>query len=299
MNNMENLDDFINYCDEMDIAQEANEVAVRNNNTSVAVQGGNSNNNGGSGLDRKKALAIGGAAAAVGLGTAIAGYIAICRIAAKEMKDSKYIKNVDKIYKPKLKEAEEKIRSGRKSKNWSLAISGCQDAVKVKQAMIKDLESVKSQYKNKASNPKAFSDKCDLAIASFKEDIEIYQEKINKFKVSGSAAKESFFDIINGDIAMEKLTAAERKALPDNAFGLPELRKYPLVVKNDQGELDWTHLRNAIAYFSTCKDEEQRKELAGNIAKVIKKYKVDIEIKENNPIRKYAKFAPAKKKEEN
>lgn len=93
------------------------------------------------------------------------------------------------------------------------------------------------------------------------------------------------------DYSMEAcLTAAQRRALPANAFGLPEERKYPLVVKDENGEYEWKHLRDAIAYFHTCKDEAKKKELATNIAKVIKKYNVDIEIKENNKIRNYAKF---------
>lgn len=104
----------------------------------------------------------------------------------------------------------------------------------------------------------------------------------------------SFFDMIHDDvmeIAQEaKLTAAQRKALPDSAFGLPKYRKYPLIVKDENGEYEWSHLKNAIAYFHTCNGEEQRKELATNIAKVIRKYKVDVTISEKSLIRKYAKF---------
>ena len=100
------------------------------------------------------------------------------------------------------------------------------------------------------------------------------------------------------EIALEaRLTAAERRALPDSAFGLPEKRKYPLITKNEQGEYEWSHLRDAIAYFHTCKDENDKRILAGNIAKVIKKYNVDINITAGNSIRKYAKFPPAKEKE--
>lgn len=90
-----------------------------------------------------------------------------------------------------------------------------------------------------------------------------------------------------------RLTVAQKKALPDNAFGLPKLRKYPLIVKDEKGEYDWSHLKNAIAYFNTCKDEDLKKELAANIAKVIKKYNVDVNIKENSKIRNYAKFPPS------
>ena len=88
----------------------------------------------------------------------------------------------------------------------------------------------------------------------------------------------------------QRLSAAQRRALPDDAFGLPKERKYPLVVKDENGNYEWNHLKDAIAYFHTCKDESKKKELAGNIAKVIKQYKVDITIKETNSIRKYAKF---------
>ena len=103
---------------------------------------------------------------------------------------------------------------------------------------------------------------------------------------------EHFMNYFNEeDVAYEaRLTAAERRALPDDAFGLPEERKYPLVTKNEKGEYDWSHLRDAIAYFHTCKDEGKKKTLASNIAKTIKKYKVDIEIKPNNKIRNYANF---------
>ena len=95
----------------------------------------------------------------------------------------------------------------------------------------------------------------------------------------------------NEYLALEaRLTAAQRRALPDDAFGLPKERKYPLIVKDESGNYEWNHLRDAIAYFHTCKDETKKKELAGNIAKVIKKYNVDIEIKPNNKIRTYAKF---------
>ena len=101
----------------------------------------------------------------------------------------------------------------------------------------------------------------------------------------------SYYEEKEMSVAFEsRLTAAQRKALPDDAFGLPKQRKYPLVVKDENGNYEWDHLKDAIAYFHTCKDESLKKELAGNIAKVIKKYHVDITISENNKIRNYAKF---------
>ena len=96
------------------------------------------------------------------------------------------------------------------------------------------------------------------------------------------------------DVAIEvKLTKEERDALPDDAFGLPKKRKYPLILTKpeDRTENDkdgGSHIRNAIAFFHYCK-EEDRKELAENIMKAIKKYDLDIKISKNNLIRKYVK----------
>lgn len=84
------------------------------------------------------------------------------------------------------------------------------------------------------------------------------------------------------EIALEaKLTTAERKALPDSAFGIPTKRSYPLYVDNDD-----SHLRNAITKFNFC-PEEDRKELASNIVRCIRKLKSDIKITKNSPIVKY------------
>jgi len=88
--------------------------------------------------------------------------------------------------------------------------------------------------------------------------------------------------------AMEKLTAEQKRNLPDDCFGLPEKRKYPLIVKGDGN--DWTHLKNAIAYFNTCKDEEDKKILAENIARVIRENNVQVKISPNAKIRNYADF---------
>ena len=49
-----------------------------------------------------------------------------------------------------------------------------------------------------------------------------------------------------------KLTAAERKALPDDAFGLPKLRKYPLITKDENGNDDWSQLSCSDDVFSTA-----------------------------------------------
>lgn len=81
-----------------------------------------------------------------------------------------------------------------------------------------------------------------------------------------------------------KLTAAEKKALPDSAFGLPSSRRYPLFL--DTPENSESHIKDAISFFHFC-PEENRAELAKNIVKAIKKYKLSIKLNQNSKILKY------------
>lgn len=75
------------------------------------------------------------------------------------------------------------------------------------------------------------------------------------------------------------MTAAERKALPDSAFGLPSQRKWPL---NDE-----PHVRLAIKYFWRCPKEDQ-KELAKNILKAMRKFGItDVTVGPKNPFKDY------------
>lgn len=64
------------------------------------------------------------------------------------------------------------------------------------------------------------------------------------------------------------LNSEERKDLPDNIFGLPELREYPMP--------DATHVRAAEAYFRYC-PEELKPRLARAILKFAREYGVNIE----------------------
>ena len=64
------------------------------------------------------------------------------------------------------------------------------------------------------------------------------------------------------------LNSEERKDLPDNIFGLPERREYPMP--------DATHVRAAEAYFRYC-PEELKPRLARAIIKFADKYGVNIE----------------------
>lgn len=63
------------------------------------------------------------------------------------------------------------------------------------------------------------------------------------------------------------LDTEERKDLPDNMFGLPERREYPMP--------DATHVRAAEAYFRYCPDELKPK-LAKAILRFASKYGVDV-----------------------
>lgn len=71
-------------------------------------------------------------------------------------------------------------------------------------------------------------------------------------------------DELLGEAAMK---AKKRNSLPDDAFGLPSQRKFPL---NDK-----KHVRLAIQMFKHC-PEKDRKELAGNIKKAAKKFNMEI-----------------------
>lgn len=75
------------------------------------------------------------------------------------------------------------------------------------------------------------------------------------------------------------LSSKERKALSDKTFGLPEKRKFPLN--------DYDHVVLAIKFFNRC-DKKDQEELAKNIIKAMKVYKVSADkIGKNNKLRNY------------
>jgi len=75
------------------------------------------------------------------------------------------------------------------------------------------------------------------------------------------------------------LSSKERKSLPDKTFGLPEKRKFPLN--------DYDHVILAIKFFNRC-DKKDQEELAKNIIKAMKVYKVPTDkIGKNNKLRNY------------
>ena len=66
----------------------------------------------------------------------------------------------------------------------------------------------------------------------------------------------------------EILDTAERNALPDSLYGLPERREYPMP--------DEAHVRAAEAYFRYC-PEELKPKLARAILRFGKDYGMDIQ----------------------
>lgn len=107
-------------------------------------------------------------------------------------------------------------------------------------------------------------------------DEELYQSVMNDDTDDDEDYEDD--DVLDDDLDEAAMKAAERNSLPDSAFGLPKTRQYPL---NDE-----QHVKSAIQMFSHCK-ESDRKELAGNIQKAMKKFKMDTRIGEDNPLHDY------------
>lgn len=66
----------------------------------------------------------------------------------------------------------------------------------------------------------------------------------------------------------DKLSYEEKKELPDNVFGLPERREYPMP--------DAAHVRAAEAYFRYC-PEDLKPRLARAILTKAQEYGVNVE----------------------
>ncbi|MCM1295170.1 MAG: hypothetical protein NC311_06485 [Muribaculaceae bacterium] len=76
------------------------------------------------------------------------------------------------------------------------------------------------------------------------------------------------------------LKSKARNALPDEAFGLPRLRAYPLH--------DRAHVKQAIRMFGHCKDPKDKEILAGNIFKAMEKHGITTKIGKKNALYAYA-----------
>jgi hypothetical protein len=86
------------------------------------------------------------------------------------------------------------------------------------------------------------------------------------------------FEAVLTAVLEASLTTAERKALPDNVFGLPSKRQFPL----DTPE----RIKSAKSYFRYCRAED-RKELANNIVKRMKALHMPVEFGTKTVIAKY------------
>ena len=78
---------------------------------------------------------------------------------------------------------------------------------------------------------------------------------------------------------MAKLTSEQRRNLPEDVFGLPEERAYPMP--------DGEHVSSAITYFGSC-PLDKRKELAANINRLAKKYNVKVKLSKGSKFKPYA-----------
>lgn len=87
--------------------------------------------------------------------------------------------------------------------------------------------------------------------------------------------------IIKEQSELKLCLETKRSELPDEFFGIPSLRKYPLDTEK--------HVRSAIKFFNYV-DPEHEEELANNIIKAIKKYNInDIKYSERNRFFQYYK----------
>ena len=78
---------------------------------------------------------------------------------------------------------------------------------------------------------------------------------------------ESFDGLFDVLFTEEKLQASDRKKLKDEDFGIPELRKYPLV--------DAGHARSAIRFYKSC-PKQYRKPLAKKILTKAKEFGIEV-----------------------
>ena len=83
----------------------------------------------------------------------------------------------------------------------------------------------------------------------------------------------------NSPIMEAKLTAKDRRELPDEDYGIPSLKKYPMPDRN--------HTLLAIKWFSKA-PPEHKKELAKNIKRKMEQYNIPLEsVGEDNELRQY------------
>ena len=104
-----------------------------------------------------------------------------------------------------------------------------------------------------------------------------FKNKVNEETITESAnfmnnqaVKSGYIESTAESVKTEAtLTAAQRREIPDNQFGIPSQRRYPLNDKN--------HVIAAIRMFNRV-DRKHEKELAYNIIKAMKQYNINTDI---------------------
>jgi len=104
------------------------------------------------------------------------------------------------------------------------------------------------------------------------------------FKIVSENKKGGLYIMEKDDVTPEPVTEAffkeayikakDRNKLPDSKFGIPELRKFPLVDKN--GKYDENHIRMAVKYFGDA-PEKYKKTLAERILRAAHSIGLDTE----------------------
>lgn len=123
-----------------------------------------------------------------------------------------------------------------------------------------NLDSIEYDDSNKMEPASSFYK--NYYINEFTSMLEKFDEKLsnNNLVLEKSDSRERFLYLI------ESITASERNKIKLSKFGIPEERKYPLDTKK--------HVISAIRLFGHC-DPKYKDELAENIIKAMKKYKID------------------------
>ena len=167
----------------------------------------------------------------------------------------------------------------------SLVVFESAKMLKFRTNKIKELE--KLSVKACSSIEKELTMRQSTQVKSAKQ-LEMMLQKVQNQSTHESALlTETLEDFLNNGMTVSEslalneatLSSKERKSLPDKTFGLPEKRKFPLN--------DYDHVVLAIKFFNRC-DKKDQEELAKNIIKAMKVYKVPTDkIGKNNKLRNY------------
>lgn len=112
--------------------------------------------------------------------------------------------------------------------------------------------------------------------------LDCLESYLPKFNPSEEGAYENTLaPVIEGKV----INAETRKRLPDDAFGLPKQRLYPLIVASNPVATNEL-IGKAVQFFHFAKPDN-KKELATNIVKALKKTQSSVKISKKSQILKY------------